>query len=106
MTHQRIKEFAQGKRFCHTVNYAIILFACLIGIETVLKDPYWQRIFGIVDYFFLSFFTLEIILRILAEDHPGMFFVLFHFKKVEKNGKMVNEIEFTEHGFWNYFDLS
>ena len=105
MSHQRIKDFAQSKRFCHIVNYAILAFACLIGIETVFKDSHWQHIFGIIDYFFLSFFALEIILRILAEDHPGMFFVLFRLKKVPKNGRYVSEFEFTEHGFWNYFDF-
>ena len=105
MSHQRIKDFAQGKRFCNIVNYAILAFACLIGIETVLKDPQWQHIFSIIDYFFLSFFTLEIILRILAEDHPGMFFVLFRLKKVQRNGRITTEFEFTEHGFWNYFDF-
>ncbi len=105
MNHQHIKDFAHSKKFCHIVNYSILAFACLIGIETVLKDPQWQNLFGIIDYFFLSFFTFEIILRILAEDHPGMYFVLFHLKKVTKDGRTRTDIEFTEHGFWNYFDF-
>ena len=59
----------------------------------------------LVDYFFLAFFAVEIILRILAEEHPALFFVLFRIKKVTKDGKTRWQIEFTEHGFWNYFDF-
>ena len=104
MTHQHLKDFAQSKRFCESVNYAIIAFAFVVGIETMLKEPHWQHIFRIIDYLFLAFFTLEIVIRILAEDHPGMYFVLFTRKKVMKGGQMRTEIEFTEHGFWNYFE--
>ncbi|HRI78099.1 MAG TPA: ion transporter [Cyclobacteriaceae bacterium] len=105
MNHASIQLFARSKQFCHIVNYAIIAFACLIGIETVLKEPEWQHLFRIIDYIFLSFFSIEIILRILAEDHPGLFFVLFHLKKVNRDGKTRTVVEFTEHGFWNYFDF-
>jgi len=105
MDHKRIKAFAQSKQFCHIVNYAILLFACLIGLETVFREPALQNYFKLIDYVFLSFFSLEIILRILAEDHPGQFFVLFHLNKVERDGKMKTVVQFTEHGFWNYFDF-
>ena len=88
------------------VNYAIISFALLVGTETVLKDPNWQAAFRIIDYFYLAFFTLEIIIRILAEDHPGMYFVLFIRKREMKDGVVRTRLEFTEHGFWNYFDFA
>lgn len=106
MTHQRLKKFAHSKGFCHAVNYAIISFAFIVGTETVVKDPGWQLAFRIVDYIYLAFFTMEIIVRILAEDHPGLYFVLFTFKKETKDGKTKRVIEFTEHGFWNYFDFA
>ncbi len=106
MTHQHLKDFAHGKRFCHIVNYAILSFAFIVGLETVLKNPEWQSIFRVVDYLFLAFFTLEIIVRILAEDHPGMYFVLFTRKKEMKDGVMRTTLELTEHGFWNYFDFA
>src|SRR5450432_4503961 len=106
MKHQDLKNFAQSRKFCHLVNYAIISFAVLVGIETILTGPDWQFIFRIIDYFYLSFFTLEIIIRILAEDHPGMYFVLFTITKVNRDGVVKRKIEFSEHGFWNYFDFA
>ncbi len=105
MTHQRLKEFAHGKKFCNIVNYAILSFAFIVGLETIIKNPQWQSIFRVVDYLFLAFFTLEIIVRILAEDHPGMYFVLFYRKKETKDGITRTTLELTEHGFWNYFDF-
>jgi voltage-gated sodium channel len=104
--HQAIKNFAHGKYFCHIINYAIILFAILVGIETIFKSRETQEVFLAIDYFFLGFFTLEIIIRILAEDHPGLYFVLFRRKKVLVDGKLKTRLEFTEHGFWNYFDFA
>jgi voltage-gated sodium channel len=77
-----------------------------VGLETLLKNPVWQMAFRVIDYFYLAFFTIEIILRILAEDHPLLYFKLFTHKKVEKDGVRRTQIEFTEHGFWNYFDFA
>jgi voltage-gated sodium channel len=105
MTHQRLKEFAQGKTFCHAVNYVIIGFALLVGIENIVKDDAWASLFVAADYFFLGFFTLEIILRIIAEDHPLEYFVLFRRERELVNGRTVTRYKFTEHGFWNYFDF-
>jgi voltage-gated sodium channel len=104
--HQRLKDFAHGKIFCHIINYAIILFAILVGIETIFKSPGTKAVFDVIDYFFLTFFTIEIIIRILAEDHPGLYFVLFRRKKVTVDGVVRTRLEFTEHGFWNYFDFA
>jgi voltage-gated sodium channel len=106
MTHQRLKDFAQSKQFFHIVNYAIISFAFLVGTEMVTKNPDWQDAFRMIDYGYMAFFTLEIIIRILAEDHPGMYFVLFTRKRETKDGITRTRIEFTEHGFWNYFDFA
>ena len=106
MSHQQLKEFAQSKRFRNIVNYAIISFALIVGIETATTDPQVQDVFHIVDYFYVAFFILEIIIRILAEDHPFLFFRLFIRSKEIKNGKVQTTVTFTEHGFWNYFDFT
>ncbi len=105
MTHQRMKAFAQSKEFSHIVNYAIISFAILVGAETILKDQFWPTLFLTADYLFLAFFTIEIIFRIVAEDHPLDYFKLFTREKVTIKGKQTMQIVYTEHGFWNYFDF-
>jgi voltage-gated sodium channel len=105
MFHQRIKTFAQSKQFCHFVNYLIIAFAILVGVENIVKDELWVSFFVVADYFFLAFFTLEILLRIIAEDHPLEFFRLFTREKVVVDGRTLTRYHFTEHGFWNYFDF-
>jgi voltage-gated sodium channel len=105
MSHQRLKAFAQSKEFCHLVNYMIIAFAILVGLETVLKERAWPLVFLTADYLFLAFFTFEIVLRILAEDHPLDYFILFTRKKEIVQGTQKTKIVFTEHGFWNYFDF-
>jgi voltage-gated sodium channel len=106
MNHQRLQKFAHSKQFIHLVNYAIISFAVLVGAETVLTASGWQNAFQVADYLYLGFFTVEIIIRILAEDHPGMYFALFRLEKVNVNGKTKTKFIFTEHGFWNYFDFT
>jgi hypothetical protein len=105
MNHQRLQKFAHSKQFIHLVNYAIISFAVLVGAETVLKSRGWQDAFQVADYLYLGFFTVEIIIRILAEDHPGLYFALFRIEKLKVNGKTKMKFIFTEHGFWNYFDF-
>ncbi len=106
MSHQRLKEFAHSKLFCNLVNYAIISFAFLVGTETVIKDPQWLALFQVMDYLYLSFFTLEILIRILAEDHPGLYFVLFTRRTETVEGISRTRIVLTEHGFWNWFDFA
>lgn len=106
MMNARFKHITQSKVFCHTVNYVILAFAALIGLETVFKTDAWLLAFVVLDYSFLAFFVIEIIIRILAEDHPGRFFVLFERKPVVKNGVTRMVFTFTEHGFWNLFDFT
>jgi large-conductance mechanosensitive channel len=106
MMNARFKHIAQSKIFCHLVNYVILAFAALIGLETMLKTGIWLSIFPILDYSFLGFFTIEIIIRVLAEDHPGRFFVLFERKEVMRQGIARKEFVLTEHGFWNLFDFT
>jgi hypothetical protein len=105
MNHQRLKKFAHSKTFVHLVNWAIISFAVVVGAETVFTDPGWQHLFQGADYLYLGFFTIEIIIRILAEDHPGLYFALFRIETVKVDGKIKRRFIFTEHGFWNYFDF-
>jgi voltage-gated sodium channel len=58
-----------------------------------------------LDYSFLVLFTIEILLRIFAEDHPADFFNLFKTRKIIVEGRKKTEFEITEHGVWNYFDF-
>lgn len=103
--HRLIKRIAYSKEFCHLVSYVIIGFAIVVGMETFqLPDP-WTRVISVLEYLFLTFFSIEILLRILAEDHPLDFFNLFKTKRISIRGRKKTELEITEHGFWNYFDF-
>lgn len=103
--HLRLKKIVHGKQFCHIVNYAIIAFAIVVGIETLQLDARLLNLINTLELLFLAFFTLEILLRILAEDHPIDFFNLFKTRKIVVEGRKKTEFEITEHGFWNYFDF-
>jgi len=105
ITHARLKSWVHSKEFCHSVNYAIIAFAVVLGLETFHMGEAWMNLFSILDYFFLIFFTVEILLRIFAEDHPVDFFNLFKTRKIVVEGRKKTEFEITEHGVWNYFDF-
>jgi hypothetical protein len=105
MTHQQLREFARSKRFGTVVNYAIVSFAIIVGLETLTKDPQTQELFHIFDFCYVAFFTFEIAVRILAEDRPWMYFRLFTRKTETENGSIHTKLEFAEHGFWNYFDF-
>jgi len=105
VAHERLKKIVHSKDFCHTVNYAIIGFAIVVGIETFHLEDGWLTAISSLEYLFLAFFTLEILLRILAEDHPIDFFNLFRTRKILVEGRKKTEFEITEHGFWNYFDF-
>lgn len=106
MSHPKLKQFANSKQFGHVVNYAIISFAVLVGIETVTNDEDWRSVFRVIDYIYLVFFALEIIIRIFAEDNPAKFFLLFTIQKESTASGVRRRLEFTEHGFWNYFDFA
>ncbi|HCW05965.1 MAG TPA: hypothetical protein DGG95_01220 [Cytophagales bacterium] len=105
-THQRLKNIVRSKEFCHTINYVIIAFAIVVGIETFHLGESLSQFFNNLEYLFIAIFTLEILLRILAEDHPVDFFNLFKTRKVVVEGRKKTEFELTEHGFWNYFDFT
>jgi voltage-gated sodium channel len=105
ISHARLKTWVHSKEFCHSVNYAIIAFAVVLGLETLQVNEQWMNFFGTLDYLFLVFFTVEILLRILAEDHPVDFFNLFKTRKILVEGRKKTEFEITEHGVWNYFDF-
>lgn len=105
IAHTRLKSWVHSKEFCHSVNYAIIAFAVVLGLETFQLAKAWMNLFSILDYLFLLFFTVEIVLRILAEDHPLDFFNLFKTRKIIVAGRKKTEFEITEHGVWNYFDF-
>jgi voltage-gated sodium channel len=105
IAHARLKSWVHSKEFCHSVNYAIIAFAFVLGLETFQLGTAWMNLFSVLDYLFLLFFTVEILLRILAEDHPIDFFNLFKTRKILVAGRKKTEFEITEHGVWNYFDF-
>jgi voltage-gated sodium channel len=105
IAHARLKSWVHSKEFCHAVNYAIIAFAVVLGLETFRVSERWMELFSTLDYFFLIFFTIEILLRILIEDHPIDFFNLFKTRKRIVEGRKKTEFEITEHGVWNYFDF-
>jgi voltage-gated sodium channel len=106
ITHARLKSWVHSKEFCHSVNYAIIAFAVVLGLETFRLGNGWMILFSILDYFFLIIFTLEILLRIFAEDHPIDFFNLLKTRRIMVAGRKKTEFEITEHGVWNYFDFT
>ncbi len=105
ISHARLKIWVHSKEFCHSVNYAIIAFAVVLGLETLQINDLWKAFFGALDYLFLVFFSIEILLRILAEDHPVDFFNLFKTRKILVEGRKKTEFEITEHGVWNNFDF-
>ncbi len=105
IAHARLKNWVHSKEFCHSVNYAIIAFAVVLGLETFQLAKAWMNLFSLFDYLFLLFFTIEIVLRILAEDHPLDFFNLLKTRKIIVAGRRKTEFEITEHGVWNYFDF-
>lgn len=105
MNRSKLNELVHSKRFINFVNYAIVFNAFVVGMETLALTGTLQTLFRLLDFLFLAFFVVEIILRILAEQHPGQYFLLFLSKRVKLNGKDKLRYRFSEHGFWNYFDF-
>lgn len=70
-----IQHIVQHRYFMNTVMFVILLNAILIGVETYpdLRVEYAGLIQGF-EVFFLWFFTIEIILRMLAEKKIHHFF--------------------------------
>jgi len=87
---------AKSHTFHRIVSVAIILCSITLGVETFY--PEHQGIFDVLDILFTTFFTFEIIVRLIAEKNPIQFFKLFSFKN--------KEIVVDEDGFWNWFDFT
>ncbi|KMJ59244.1 voltage-gated sodium channel [Bacillus sp. LL01] len=70
-----IQHIVGHRYFTNAVMFVILLNAILIGVETypLLRAEYYDIIHGF-EVFFLWFFTIEIILRILAEKKIHHFF--------------------------------
>ena len=100
ITHAQLKTWVYSKEFCHLINYAIIAFAFVVGLETLSLGEAWMNLFSWLDYFFLIFFTIEILLRIMAEDHPIDFFNLFKTRRILVEGRKKTQFEIAEHGVW------
>lgn len=88
--------FAKSHTFHTLVSVVIILCSITLGVETFY--PEHQNLFDVLDVLFTSFFTVEIIIRLIAEKNPIQFFKLFSFK----NKKIVID----EDGVWNWFDFT
>ena len=98
-----LKSFVDSSTFHKTVSLIIILCAVVLGIETSLTDPYWQRVFIIIDILITTFFIVEITLRILAEQSILHFFHLVKVDRCDKTNKL--QLDYSEDGFWNWFDF-
>ncbi|NOS91856.1 MAG: ion transporter [Cyclobacteriaceae bacterium] len=88
--------FAKSHTFHRSVSVVIILCSITLGVETFY--PEHQSIFDVLDILFTTFFTFEIVIRLIAEKNPIRFFKLFSFK----NKKIVID----EEGVWNWFDFT
>ena len=43
--HDRLKKITHSKEFCHTVNYVVIAFAVVVGLETYWMTDQWVPFF-------------------------------------------------------------
>ncbi|RLD24236.1 MAG: hypothetical protein DRI71_03190 [Bacteroidetes bacterium] len=90
--------------FPFLVSIVIILCAIILGIETRLTDPFWMKLFVVVDILLTSFFILEITLRMLAEKSMLHFFHLVSVNRSDETTRRIN-LHYSEDGFWNWFDF-
>lgn len=99
-----IQRLVRSKPFIRTTSIMIVCCSILLGVEASFTADI--LIFKILDTIFTLYFTVEIILRIAAEEKPWEFFRLFVLKTyITSKGKKRRKIFFLEHGFWNYFDF-
>lgn len=103
--HVALREIVHGKKFCHFVNYVIVAFAVFVGIQTLVGDDQFAPFVNGIELVFLLLFTIEILMRIFAEDHPIDFFNIYKKRKIVVEGRKKTEYEVIEHGVWNYFDF-
>ena len=97
---KKLKSLVDGAGFHRLVSIVIILCSITLGVETFY--PEHKFFFDVLDVIFTSFFTWEIVMRILAERNPFTFFRLVQWKKRE-NG--TTGLVVSEEGFWNWFDF-
>jgi hypothetical protein len=45
--HTELKDWVHSKQFCHLINYAIIAFALVVGIETFHLSGAWMNLFSV-----------------------------------------------------------
>ena len=103
MTTLSLRKFVESKFFHKTVSIVIILCAIVLGVETMITDPFSLKLFVIMDILITSFFIVEIVLRIFAEDSLLSFFKLARISRKKTSGKMI--FSYSEDGFWNWFDF-
>ncbi|PKQ66561.1 ion transporter [Raineya orbicola] len=105
MSKTLIQRIVRNKTFIRTTSIMIITCSILLGIEASFTKEI--LFFVILDTAFTIYFSIEVILRIFAEERPWEFFKLFSLKKQisPKTGKKRTQIVFHEHGFWNCFDF-
>jgi voltage-gated sodium channel len=103
LNRSSLKSLVDSSAFHKAVSLVIILCAVVLGIETRLTDPYWQRLFIIVDILITTFFIIEITLRILAEKSILHFFHLVKVDRCKQTNKL--QLAYSEEGFWNWFDF-
>ncbi|MCS6795603.1 MAG: ion transporter [Raineya sp.] len=100
-----VQRIVRNRTFIRTTSLMIIACSILLGVEA----SFTQEIpfFVVLDTAFTIYFTIEIILRILAEDKVWEFFKLFTLKKQisAKTRRKRVQIIFHEHAFWNIFDF-
>lgn len=103
-----LDKFVNSQNFQTAVIIAIVCCSVLLGVETYF--PQHNLLFDVLDISFTIFFIIEILLRILAAKGIVNFFYLF---TIEKLGKDEEEkvwrrykFNFSEEGFWNWFDFT
>jgi voltage-gated sodium channel len=90
-----LRGFVNHRVFSKVVSIAIILCSLTLGIETFY--PNQRFVFDLLDIAFTTFFSLEILIRLAAEQNPLKFFRLFTIRN--------KKVQLLEEGFWNWFDF-
>jgi len=96
-----VNQIVGSKAFDITVLWAIILCSLMLGIETYYLEK--LPVFHVLDIFFTSLFTLEIILRMINAGSLTSFFTIC---TVNRDYHYTDRrfLDPTEDGFWNWFD--
>lgn len=97
----KLQTICQHNLFKQVIAFAIIACSILLGVETFF--PSHNIVLQSFDILFTLFFTIEILMRMIAERKGLAFFHLFTLQK-DKHGRY--KVDFSEHGFWNWFDFT